>query len=314
LNFSLASFFVSQRKARYWGTKFISPQTFHPNSHGGARHWKWPLNKRIAFETALWRILRTNPTLSGHQIVSQLNLFGFDDVQESFVRQTLQRWRWSLKRPTHLQLQKFSQGNLLRYVRYAVGILQVPVAKIKYLDEAHFVSRELQTKQAWGERGEKVYVFSNANLKTSFSLTVLTRLDSADSSVVADIHYESNTQWDFMAFIIYCIQSGALLAGDYLVLDNAAVHVGSESWDLMVAIFQSAGVHICFLPCYSPELDAAEYVFHFVKDRVKRNRSKHSDKLWIDTVVALASISQETMWGFYQKSLFGWLKNRYSSN
>jgi len=301
-------FFVSKPVAKYWGKKFLSPNTFHPQSHGGARNWKWSHEKRIAFETTLWRILKTNPTLSGPQIVFYLNQFGFEDVQSSFVYHTLRRWRWSLKRPTRRQLQKYSQGNLLRYVRYVVGIFQIPIEKIKYLDEAHFVSRELQAKRAWGETGEKTYVLTNANLKTSYSLTVLTRLDSPESTVVADIRTNSNTQWDFLNFIIYCIQSGSLKTGDYLVMDNATVHVGSESWDLIVGIFEAAGIFPCFLPCYSPELNAAEYVFHVVKEKVRRNRSP-SDHFWMDTIIAVAQITQETMWSFYRKALFDWLRD-----
>jgi transposase len=187
------------------------------------------------------------------------------------------------------------------------------------LDEAHFTSKELHPKLAWGEIGETVTVFTNANLKGSYSLTILTRLDSNESTVVADIRHNTNTQWDFLRFCIYCIESGALQVnhlyffvtlklGDYLVLDNASVHVGSESWDLAITIFEAAGVHLCFLPTYSPELNAAEFVFHLVKDEVKRKRFQH-ENLWLHTITALAGITKEVMWGFYRKALFGWIKD-----
>ena len=87
-----------------------------------------------------------------------------------------------------------------------------------------------------------------------------------------------------------------------------SVHVGSDSWDLAIGIFDEAGVHLCFLPAYSPELNAAEFVFHFVKERVMLNQSR-KEHLWLDTIQAIAEITKEMMWGFYCKSLFEWLKD-----
>ena len=92
-----------------------------------------------------------------------------------------------------------------------------------------------------------------------------------------------------------------------LVLDNASVHVGSDSWELATGILQAAQVELWFLPCYSPELDAAEFVFGEVKKFISHNRAR--DKiLWADTLRSLARIDQSKMWGFYWKALFGWMK------
>jgi hypothetical protein len=46
-------------------------------------------------------------------------------------------------------------------------------------------------------------------------------------------------------------------SGNYLVLDNASIYVGSESWNLAIIIFEAAGVNLCFLSAYFPELNAA---------------------------------------------------------
>jgi hypothetical protein len=49
------------------------------------------------------------------------------------------------------------------------------------------------------------------------------------------------------------------------VLDNASIYVGSELWNFAMAIFETAGINLCFLLTYSPELNAAEFVFNLVK-------------------------------------------------
>jgi transposase len=53
------------------------------------------------------------------------------------------------------------------------------------------------------------------------------------------------------------------------VLDNALIHVGSKLWDFAMAIFETVGINLCFLPIYLPELNAAEFVFNLVKQQVK---------------------------------------------
>ena len=140
----------------------------------------------------------------------------------------------------------------------------------------------------------------------------MTRLDSNNSSVVADIRHNSNTQWDFLNFVIYLVQSEALKSEDVLVMDNASVHIASDSWDIVVGILKAAGVRICFLLTYSPELNAAEFVFQKIKSYIRTHRS-HNDNLHFDTIEAICSITKIQMWGFYKKALFGWLK-QFSNN
>ena len=90
-------------------------------------------------------------------------------------------------------------------------------------------------------------------------------------------------------------------------MDNAAVHVGEETYNDIVEALQLAQVHLYFLPAYSPELNAAEFVFHEIKRKLKKHRNGE-ERLWVDTMVACAEISHEKMFGFYQKALYGWTK------
>jgi hypothetical protein len=64
--------------------------------------------------------------------------------------------------------------------------------------------------------------------------------------------------------------------------------------DLVIIIFEAAGVNLCFLSAYSLKLNADEYIFHLIKDQVKYNCFQH-DHLWLHTLKALAGITKETM-------------------
>ena len=46
----------------------------------------------------------------------------------------------------------------------------------------------------------------------------MTTLSDPLITCVVDLHYNSNTQWDFLAFINYVIDDGYLTQGDVLVV------------------------------------------------------------------------------------------------
>ena len=104
-------------------------------------------------------------------------------------------------------------------------------------------------------------VYTNAALDKHYSLTAMTTLSHPTLTTIADLRDTSNTQWDFALFLMYCLHHSYLSTGDVLVLDNAAVHVGTNSFPLVKTLLDAADVKLCFLLCYSPELDAQQNMF-----------------------------------------------------
>jgi len=107
--------------------------------------------------------------------------------------------------------------------------------------------------------------------ETSASITILTTLDQR-RPVVLTYREQSNTQWDWVDFVIYCCQSGHLNSGDYLIVDNAAVHGGAASWRCLMDTLNAYNVTLRYLPAYSPELNPCELVFNQVKRCIKSHR------------------------------------------
>jgi transposase len=68
---------------------------------------------------------------------------------------------------------------------------------------------------------------------------------------------ESNTQWDFLEFVFSACESKA-----YLICDNAVVHGGAESLDMLLEALEACGITLVFLPPYSPELNPCELVWY----------------------------------------------------
>jgi len=103
--------------------------------------------------------------------------------------------------------------------------------------------------------------------------------------------------------VLDCCCTGALSRGDYLIIDNAAVHNGWDSMDVVADILQTAGVNLIFLPAYSPELNPCELVFNVVKSHIRIHRNFGSLILH-EIVDALSSVSLDTMSLFYDHCIF----------
>jgi transposase len=149
-----------------------------------------------------------------------------------------------------------------------------------------------------GPINKPVYAFGSGKIDYSLSLTILTSLVNPEQPVLVDIRENTNTQWDFLSFIMNAVRLGHLVSGDYLVLDNASIHSGSESWPLLTAFLDAAEIEICFLPCYSPELNPCEFVFSYVKSKLRFQRDI-TQHLIFDIIHAIATISPEHLLGCY---------------
>jgi transposase len=108
---------------------------------------------------------------------------------------------------------------------------------------------------------------------------------------------DSNDQYDWARFILDAIECGALEAGDVLVLDNAGVHQGEDSFEIIFQTCLHLGVQIQFLPAYSPELNPCELVFATVKANLRAHW--RGGNLVAAIVEAFAWITAEQIWSFY---------------
>lgn len=175
------------------------------------------------------------------------------------------------------------------------------VDKLKFLDEAHFVSHQLTNCHVLGLVNHCVWLKQNTLNSTNATLTVLTSVTG--NPVVIDYTEQTNNQWSFTDFVLKCCLDGDLVQGDYLVLDNAAVHHGEDSLELLENILSYFGIQLIFLPAYSPELNLCELVFNVVKKHVRYHRNGFSPLL-DEVLVAVASVTPKMMVSFYMHCIF----------
>ena len=113
----------------------------------------------------------------------------------------------------------------------------------------------------------------------------------------------SNDQWDFMGSIVWFLREGALVPGDFLILDNARIHHGNDVFPIIKRLLDLKGVQILYLPAYSPELNPCELVFGYVKQRM--NTYRGTDPMWLEALRWFASVPSELMESYYRHCILG---------
>ena len=136
----------------------------------------------------------------------------------------------------------------------------------------------------------------------SISITLITST-SGQQPVFWDQRVGSNTQLDFIAFLVTACERRFLKRGDVLVMDNAAVHVASAHHDLFVSLMQAVGFRVITLPTYSPELNPCHLVFGHVKNFLSSDAAPHLASLPLPRriEVALGTIKFDLITSWYNK-------------
>ena len=153
--------------------------------------------------------------------------------------------------------------------------------------------------------GKAVEIQTDLGLDSVYSVTFLTTLDpTASHPIVFDMREESNSACDFLNVVKHWIQKGHLTQGDYLIVDNASVHVSDEISEELDNILEAAGVNMRLLPTYSPELNPCELVFSVMKSHLRYWRGSH--RFWLEIIHAASKVDYAKVLSFYSHCI---LKN-----
>jgi hypothetical protein len=140
--------------------------------------------------------------------------------------------------------------------------------------------------------GQKILAVREFNIKESFSMTFLT-YPGEDPPFAASIREGSNSQYDYGKFLADCIEGGWLKPGDVLVCDNAAVHIGNDTFDTILDGFDQLNIKMILLPQYSPEFNPSELCFAFLKNRLRSRRK--NVPLIDDIILHLSSLTRRML-------------------
>jgi transposase len=275
----IASLFgISRGSVYYWKKKLYNPE-FRRKKHGRKRYQKF--DSRI--DGILRRLVTCYPkfTLAEfEEVMNKLNI----SIAKDTIRRKIKKWKISYKKAEYKQTAKFTHTNMQRYFDYIIYLPKLVEAKdlsrIKFLDEVHFVSKDLERKHGFAPLGKRLCVSRNTSLLECYSMTLLTTPDR-DIPFACDLRMGSNNQYDFALFIGECIKNKLLVKGDVLILDNASVHCGGNTVVLLYRTLEKLGVKMLFLSAYSPELNPVELVFAKIKNYLGSHRDSSKPLIMI---------------------------------
>jgi len=291
-------FTLSSNVIKYHKRKLLQYPRFHPLQHGGLRHYKFSPVEHENLRTLLWILVQEDPTRKLSQFVEELNNSGYQCSKE-FVRKIFVSWRWSWKIPSYQQLLKYTPRNVERYGDWVEFIVTADLSRVKFCDEAHFVSKDLSRRRAIGPRNTSTILIRNESFAETYSVSLLCCLDSEKPLYISS-RVDSNTQIDFFKFVIDLIDNGYLKSGDILVCDNASVHGGLQTIEVLLAFIRSYGIELLYLPAYSPELNPCELVFAQVKRHLREYRDQRVSLL-VDIAIAFALVAPDNINQYYRK-------------
>jgi len=272
--------------------------SFHPNSHGGNRNPKLTEFEHQKIRGLLWLLAKEDPTRKLRSYVEEVNKNGFS-IGREFVRKIFKEWQWSWKKPSYKQLHKYLPSNLRRYKEYVEWIGNQDLKKIKFMDEVHYVSKQVSHTRALGEIGENVILLRTEHFAETYSFTCLCSLDEVDPIFIT-AKETTTDQSDFFHFVIKCITSNRLKPGDTLVCDNCSIHSGSETWESLMLILDTMDIDLRYLPPYSPEFNPCELVFAQSKHYLRNYRCA-SLPLHLDIAASFAIVTYDNVKSYYQK-------------
>lgn len=163
---------------------------------------------------------------------------------------------------------------------------------------------ELVRRRGVSPCGVSFEVVSDPDLSEVVKVSLLTSLN-AGSPVFFSMRHgrQANRQFDFLDFLVDCVQQGQLLPGDTLVLDNASIHHADDILVPLHMLMQAAQVRVCFLPTYSPELNPCELVFAQCKKYLRYHR-RMQYPFWYEIVKGFAETTANHMYNYYYQCIW----------
>ena len=160
------------------------------------------------------------------------------------------------------------------------------------------MDRKVYKRRYLAPRGSRARIINTGRIEPSFSLSLLLNVKKACPFFI-NIRKQSNTEEDYLEFILQAAEAGYIAANDIVVCDNASVHFGSN-WRLVKSVFEKVGASVVFLPAYSPELNPCELVFRDVKKEVySESMEGRVQGLQNKVKMALSKISARRVFWYY---------------
>jgi len=225
------------------------------------------------------------------------------NVSRFYICVKLRDFGLSYKIPCVFHQKRYTIENFHRYVDYFNYIKHIDPRKLKFVDEASCMSRNLRRKYILSNIGERSYDINPEKLDKTISVLLMTSISKPEDQlpIVFHLREDTNKDVDYLEFVRFLIEQGHLSNGDILFADNATIHSSTETLPELLHLLVEAGVCYFFLPPYSPDCNPCENVFAMLKHYLRWHRG--IEKFYIEIIKGLILVNHKTMVNFYHHCL-----------
>jgi hypothetical protein len=216
---------------------------------------------------------------------SELLAYNGTVISSSFVSDYFAKaWPSSGKyrKPNLIPLDKFRQENVLKFAQFRLKVSMFEDhSRWNFLDEKHLVNKDTLPNRvrACPLSGRVPAIPVSGDFREAYNLfAIISNNPNKPYPVDYMIGRENGNAASFVAFIEYLIATRFFAHDEFLVMDNAAIHMGAEAaivedllWDIVVD-GEPLHVLVIYLPARAPELNPIELVFHILARRIRSFR------------------------------------------
>ena len=140
-------------------------------------------------------------------------------------------------------------------------------------------------------RGERVYDHAPAGHWCATTMIGSVRLDGGTACMTI----EDATDTDVFRAFVQQVLIPTLKPGDVVVMDNLSPHKNPET----VRLLEHSGMHVRFVPPYSPDFNPIEKMWSKVKAALRSAKARTTSALNHAIAAALAAITPEDAAGWF---------------
>jgi hypothetical protein len=166
---------------------------------------------------------------------------------------------------------KFRAENIEKAFDYIYTIIQVDPSRLIFADEKLLKGQELFNRLVRKDpmTGKTPCMNPDPDFRNTHSITGFCSISGDRQPVLFRVHEGNNNAEEFARDVEAAILCGYIRPGDFLVLDNAAYHMGKENEVLEDWLWEDHGIMLIFLPPRSPEWNPIELVWAILVRRLR---------------------------------------------
>ena len=187
----------------------------------------------------------------------------------NYVSTIIKDLRLSKKVVTYEVKAKMLPNNLVWYYNWCCRYQNIDRNRLIFVDSCGFDGLNFQPKKGYAPMHERCQG-EHLNAKgVRISCTGMMCYDPSRNP----LFYQLTTANGSFETWIDCVQTAYntqfILPNDILIVDNWSGFVGYDKGQMLAEILAELGIEVWPLPCYSPELNAIELLWHFVKQHIQ---------------------------------------------